>query len=121
MPLNDCRLERRVRYILPMNRADLIACLAARAANLTPKDAETSVSLILDSIAIALARGDRVEIRGFGSFTLNHRPPRQSRNPKSGDPVQVPSKYLPHFKVGKELRERVNYADERPAPHRAAE
>jgi len=121
MPLRDCRLERRVRYILPMNRADLIACLAARAAKLTPKDAEISVSLILDSIASALARGDRIEIRGFGSFALNYRPPRQSRNPKSGDPVQVPAKYLPHFKVGKELRERVDYADERPTPHRAAE
>jgi len=107
--------------MLPMNRADLIACLAARAAKLTPKDAEISVSLILDSIASALVRGDRIEIRGFGSFALNYRPPRQSRNPKSGDPVQVPAKYLPHFKVGKELRERVDYADDRHVPHRAVE
>ncbi len=104
-----------------MNRADLIDRLAARAAALTTKDAEISVSLILDSIASALARGDRIEIRGFGSFALNYRPPGQSRNPKSGDPVQVPAKYLPHFKVGKELRERVDYVDEHPAAHRVAE
>jgi integration host factor subunit beta len=104
-----------------MNRADLIACLAAHAAKLTPKDAEISVSLILDSITSALARGDRVEIRGFGSFALSYRPPRQSRNPASGDPVQVPAKYLPKFKVGKELRERVDYTDERTARPRSAE
>lgn len=104
-----------------MNRANLIDRLAAHSAALTPRDAEISVSLILDSIASALARGDRIEIRGFGSFALNYRPPRQSRNPKSGDPVQVPAKYLPHFKVGKELRERVDCVDERPAVHRVAE
>ncbi len=56
----------------------------------------------------ALASGDRIEIRGFGSFALNYRPPRIGRNPKSGDKVQVPAKYVPHFKAGKELRERVD-------------
>jgi integration host factor subunit beta len=104
-----------------MNRADLIDRLAARAATLTTKDAELSVSVILDSFSNAIACGDRIEIRGFGSFALSYRPPRQSRNPASGDPVQVPAKYLPKFKVGKELRERVDYVDERPAPHHAAE
>jgi integration host factor subunit beta len=110
-----------MRYILRMNRADLIACLAARAVKLSPKDAEISVSLILDSIASALARGERIEIRGFGSFVLNYRPARQSRNPKSGDPARVPAKYLPHFKVGKDLRERVDYAGERPISPFASE
>ena len=57
----------------------------------------------------ALARGGRIEIRGFGSFALNYRPPRTGRNPKSGEKVQVPAKYVPHFKAGKELRERVDY------------
>ena len=56
-----------------------------------------------------LSRGGRIEIRGFGSFALNYRPPRLGRNPKSGDKVQVPAKYVPHFKAGKELRERVDY------------
>ena len=104
-----------------MNRTDLIDRLAARTMTLTAEDAELSVSLILDSLASALVRGDRIEIRGFGSFALSYRPPRQSRNPKSGEPVRVPAKYVPHFKVGKELRERVDYVDERPAPHRVAE
>ena len=94
-----------------MNRSDLIDRLATRTAMLTTEDAEFSVSLILDSIASALVRGGRIEIRGFGSFALNYRPPRESRNPKSGEPVRVPAKYLPRFKAGKELRERVDYAD----------
>jgi integration host factor subunit beta len=66
------------------------------------------VKVILDAMTEALARGDRIEIRGFGSFALNYRPPRIGRNPKSGDKVQVPAKYVPHFKAGKELRERVD-------------
>jgi integration host factor subunit beta len=71
------------------------------------KDAEISVKEILEAIGTALARGDRVEIRGFGSFGLNHRPARTGRNPKSGEKVHVPPKSAPHFKAGKELRERV--------------
>jgi integration host factor beta subunit len=62
--------------------------------------------MILDAMTDALSRGDRIEIRGFGSFALNYRPPRVGRNPKSGEKVQVPEKYVPHFKAGKELRER---------------
>jgi integration host factor subunit beta len=75
---------------------------------LVAKDADYAVKMILDAMTDALAQGHRIEIRGFGSFALNYRPPRVSRNPKSGDKVQVPEKYVPHFKAGKELRERVD-------------
>lgn len=91
----------------PMTRSDLIAALASRFRHLVEKDAEISVKVILDAIGQSLANGDRVEIRGFGSFDLNYRPPRTGRNPKSGEKVEVPAKYVPHFKAGKELRERV--------------
>ena len=90
-----------------MTRSELIARLAARSAALTIKDVELSVSVILDSIAGALSRGQRIEVRGFGAFGLNYRPPRIGRNPKSGDKADVPAKYVPYFKVGKELRKRV--------------
>jgi integration host factor subunit beta len=90
-----------------MNRSDLIAALAARFPNLMAKDADVSVQVILDAISQSLARGDRVEIRGFGSFGLNYRPARKGRNPKTGEAVSVPAKYAPHFKAGKEMRERV--------------
>ena len=90
-----------------MTRSDLIAALATRFTHLTAKDAEIAVKEILDAIGNALARGDRVEIRGFGSFSVNYRPARKGRNPKSGETVAVPAKYVPHFKAGKEMRERV--------------
>lgn len=92
-----------------MTRSDLIIKLAERYPQLLGKDAELAVKVILDSMATTLTSGDRIEIRGFGSFALNYRPPRTGRNPKSGDKVQVPAKYVPHFKAGKELRERVDY------------
>ena len=92
-----------------MTRADLINRLAAIHPNLQLKDAEASVKLILDAMSNSLAKGGRVEIRGFGSFGLNLRPPRLGRNPKTGVSVKVPAKYAPHFKAGKELRERVDY------------
>ena len=91
-----------------MTRSDLIAKLAEMYPQLLAKDAEVAVTVLLDSLANALARGGRLEIRGFGSFALNYRPPRQGRNPKTGDAVKVPAKYVPHFKAGKELRERVS-------------
>ncbi len=91
-----------------MTKSELIARLAARFPQLVAKDADLAVKMILDAMVGALARGDRIEIRGFGSFALNYRPPRLGRNPKSGDQVQVPEKYVPHFKAGKELRERVD-------------
>jgi integration host factor subunit beta len=92
-----------------MTRSDLIVKLAERFPQLLGKDAELAVKVILDSMSTTLTSGDRIEIRGFGSFALNYRPPRMGRNPKSGDKVQVPAKYVPHFKAGKELRERVDY------------
>lgn len=92
-----------------MTRSDLIAKLAERFPQLLAKDAELAVKVILDTMAGTLVRGGRIEIRGFGSFALNYRPPRTGRNPKSGDKVQVPAKHVPHFKAGKELRERVDY------------
>lgn len=91
-----------------MTKSELIARLAARFPQLVAKDADFAVKMILDEMTAALSRGDRIEIRGFGSFALNYRPPRTGRNPKSGDKVQVPAKYVPHFKAGKELRERVD-------------
>jgi integration host factor subunit beta len=92
-----------------MNRSELIARLAELHPQLKIKDTEHGVKLILDALYTALSKGDRVEIRGFGSFTLNYRSPRMGRNPKTGDSVEVPAKYVPHFKMGKELRERVDY------------
>lgn len=91
-----------------MTKSELIARLALRFPQLVTKDADLSVKMILDAMTDALAQGDRIEIRGFGSFSLNYRPPRTGRNPKSGVKVQVPAKYVPHFKAGKELRERVD-------------
>ena len=90
-----------------MTRSDLIAALASRFPNLMSKDAEISVKEILEAISDALVKGDRVEIRGFGSFGLNYRPARAGRNPKSGESVMVAQKYVPHFKAGKKMRERV--------------
>ena len=90
-----------------MTRSELIAALSSRFPSLMAKDAEVAVMEILDTIGNALAHGDRVEIRGFGSFGLNYRPPRTGRNPKSGESVSVTAKYVPHFKAGKEMRERV--------------
>jgi integration host factor subunit beta len=91
-----------------MTKSELIARLALRFPQLVAKDADYAVKMILDEMVDALTRGHRIEIRGFGSFALNYRPPRIGRNPKSGDKVQVPAKYVPHFKAGKELRERVD-------------
>ena len=91
-----------------MTKSDLIAELAERFPQLVAKDAEMSVKMILDAMTEALSRGDRIEIRGFGSFALNYRPSRVGRNPKSGEKVEVPEKWVPHFKAGKELRERVD-------------
>lgn len=77
---------------------------------LMAKDVEQSVKIIVDTMTRSLARGQRIEIRGFGSFDLNQRPARIGRNPKTGEKVAVPEKFVPHFKPGKELRERVDQA-----------
>ena len=91
-----------------MTKSELIEVLASKNAHLNCKDVELAVKGLLEQMSQALATGDRIEIRGFGSFSLHYRPPRIGRNPKSGDSVSLPAKYVPHFKPGKELRERVN-------------
>ena len=92
-----------------MTRSDLIDRLASLHPQLQIKDAEMVVRVILDTMTEALSRGDRIEIRGFGSFALNYRPARNGRNPKTGEQVKVPAKYRPSFKAGLELRKRVDY------------
>ena len=91
-----------------MTKSELIAQLSVRFPQLVLKDAEIAVKTILDAMSQTLCDGQRIEIRGFGSFSLNYRPPRQGRNPKTGETVPVPAKYVPHFKAGKELRDRVD-------------
>jgi integration host factor subunit beta len=91
-----------------MTRSELIDHLADRFPLLTAKDVESAVKEMTEAIGHTLARGSRVEIRGFGSFTINYRPPRMGRNPKTGEPVGVPAKWLPYFKPGKEMRERID-------------
>ena len=91
-----------------MNRSELIQALRGRFPDLVALDVDIAVKEILGAITKGLANGQRVEIRGFGSFDINYRPPRLGRNPKSGDCVEVVAKYVPHFKAGKELRLRVD-------------
>jgi integration host factor subunit beta len=91
-----------------MTRSELIVALAEKNRHLTQADVELIVKTILDEIAQHLSRGDRIEIRGFGSFTVIRRPARVGRNPKTGESVPVPEKPVPHFKAGKELKERVD-------------
>ena len=91
-----------------MTRSDLIEELAARFGQLTRRDAEFAVKAILDAMNDALVRGHRIEIRGFGSFSINRRPPRIGRNPRNGDSVAIPEKRVLHFKPGKALRETVD-------------
>lgn len=89
-------------------RSDLIQAIADKNSQLQSIDVELSVKTIIEEMAIALTRGDRIEIRGFGSFSLSELPARIGRNPKTGQSVALPVRYKPHFKPGKELRERVN-------------
>ena len=93
---------------LMLRLAELVA--AQKGTQLVAKDVEHSVKVLVDTMTRSLAKGQRIEILGFGSFDLNHRPARVGRNPKTGDKVEVPEKYVPHFKPGKELRERVDQA-----------
>lgn len=96
----------------PMTKSDLIEALfnalSRKQAQLAYKDIELAVKTMLEHMGQALSEGERIEIRGFGSFSLHYRLPRVGRNPKTGDAVTLPGKYVPHFKPGKELRERVN-------------
>lgn len=91
-----------------MTKSELIAILAGRYPQLAARDTDYAVKTVLDAMSQALACGQRIEIRGFGSFSLSVRSPRIGRNPKSGEKVHVPGKRVPHFKAGKELRERVD-------------
>jgi integration host factor subunit beta len=91
-----------------MTKSELIEILAEKQHQLAYKDVELAIKTMLDQMGNTLANGDRIEIRGFGSFSLHYRPPRTGRNPKTGDSVQLSAKYVPHFKPGKEMRERVN-------------
>jgi len=92
-----------------ITRSELIELLALKFPQLLPKDVELVVKTLLDSMTNALVQGKRIELRGVGSFVLHHRPARFGRNPKSGAQVMIPEKKIPHFKPGKELRERVDY------------
>lgn len=96
-----------------MTKSELIEVLAQRQKHLTSKDVEFAVKTMLEQMAQTLASGDRIEIRGFGSFSLHYRPPRVGRNPKTGESVPLTGKYVPHFKPGKELREKVNESVDR--------
>lgn len=91
-----------------MTKSELIAALAEQQPQLEYKDVELAIKELMEQMSLALAAGERIEVRGFGSFSLHYRPARVGRNPKTGASVHVPEKYVPHFKPGKELRERVN-------------
>lgn len=104
-----------------MTRSELVNALAARQGHLPVTDVDLAVRSLLETMAEALASGRRIEIRGFGSFALRYRPPRLARNPKSGAVVPVAEKHVPHFKPGKDLRDRVqNSVQDNPKPRTAA-
>ncbi|MFT5481442.1 MAG: integration host factor subunit beta [Halieaceae bacterium] len=91
-----------------MTKSELIEVISAKQTQLSAKDVELAIKTILEQMSQTLSLGDRIEIRGFGSFSLHYREPRKGRNPKTGDTVELSGKYVPHFKPGKDLRERVN-------------
>ncbi len=91
-----------------MTKSELIERLADKLSHLSAKEVELAIKEILEMMAQTLSKGERIEIRGFGSFSLHYRAPRVGRNPKTGESVELAGKYVPHFKPGKELRERVN-------------
>jgi integration host factor subunit beta len=105
-----------------MTKSELIELMSREQAHLPPRDIESSVKTIIEQMGGALSDGRRIEIRGFGSFSLHFRPPRMGRNPKTGDAVALAGKHVPHFKPGKQLRERVDYATDstRDEPSRAS-
>lgn len=91
-----------------MTKSELIEVIARMQGHLAYRDIELAVKCMIEQMGLALASGERIEIRGFGSFSLHFRPPRIGRNPKTGGAVSLPGKHVPHFKPGKDLRERVN-------------
>ncbi|NYZ62971.1 integration host factor subunit beta [Luteimonas sp. SJ-16] len=98
-----------------MTKSELIELLTQRQAHLKGEDVDLAVKAMLEMMGSALASGDRIEVRGFGSFSLHFRPPRTGRNPKTGEAVALPGKHVPHFKPGKELRDRVSNVHPLPA------
>ncbi len=96
-----------------MTKSELIELLTKKQTHLAYKDVELAIKYILEQMSRSLASGERIEVRGFGSFTLHYRAPRMGRNPKTGDSVSLSGKYVPHFKPGKELRDRVDASRER--------
>ena len=96
-----------------MTKSELIDVIAREQSHLAHRDVELAVKCMMEHMSGALASGERIEIRGFGSFSLHYRPPRMGRNPKTGEAVSLAGKHVPHFKPGKELRDRVdgNIAD----------
>lgn len=95
-----------------MVKSELIHLVSVKQQGLPLEDVEVSINKVFDQLIDALSRGERIEIRGFGSFTLHYRPARIAHNPKTGEKVSTPAKHFPHFKPGKELKERVNVSDE---------
>lgn len=93
---------------MAITRSELIERLAEQQQQLAVKDVELAIKAIIEQMSQSLANGERVEIRGFGSFSLHYRAPRIGRNPKTGESVSLAGKYVPHFKPGKEMRDRVN-------------
>lgn len=100
-----------------MIKSELVQRIAAANPHLYHRDVERIVNVIFDEIVDALARGDRVELRGFGAFTVKHRAARQGRNPRTGTTVSVAEKFVPFFKTGKELRDRLNHKETGKQPH----
>ena len=97
-----------------MTKSELIEAIARRQNHLNAKDVELAVKHLIEIMSNSLASGDRIESRGFGSFSLHFRPPRIGRNPKTGEAVALSGKHVPHFKPGKDLRERVNAGRDQP-------
>ncbi|MDH3915354.1 MAG: integration host factor subunit beta [Chromatiales bacterium] len=97
-----------------MTKSELMDIIGRKQKHLPAKDVELAVKHILEVMSDSLSSGERIEIRGFGSFSLHYRPPRMGRNPKTGEAVALSGKYVPHFKPGKDLRERVNTGRENP-------
>lgn len=91
-----------------MTKSELIEAIALKQTQLSARDVEIAVKTIIEHMSHCLSTGERIEIRGFGSFSLHYREPRRGRNPRTGDAVELSGKYVPHFKPGKELRDRVN-------------
>ena len=106
---------------MALTKSELIERIAARQTQLSPRDVELAIKTMIEEMANSLADGGRIEIRGFGSFSLHFRAPRVGRNPKTGASVELHGKYVPHFKPGKELRERVNAALSQEEPGTEAE